>query len=481
MWTEALLEMGRTLVNAVSQYIEEHDLLDEGERVLVGISGGVDSMVCTQILHTLGYDVHALHANYGLRKGADSDEALVREWCTDQMSPIPVHVVSLDAEARAEDHDESLHEAARILRYSALADHAHDVGANVVATGHHRDDQVETLLLNVLRGSGPEGLAGMPPSRPMVHKASVALIRPLLNVSRSDIERYARTTDVPWRDDPSNRDPAFDRAVIRTKILPLLEEEFEGASANLARCASLLREYVAQTLSPALTDKLSECYVQCRDGAALRLDPLSEEPTVWRRRIILGALQRALPEAPHTYAVAEEVDALLEAQVGRRVELGTGVIWRERDMLRIVPTGASPQSVEAQPVPWEEDVALPQGTLRVAHVEETPDRLEASPPTVEYVDADRLAPPLTVRSWQVGDRLQPLGLDGSKPVSDLLTEAEVPPHRRSAVCVLTTEDHIAWVIGYRIDQRVRVRPSTTRVARLTWDPLEKHVDDCNSP
>lgn len=473
--------MGGPLVDSVSQYIEEYDLLDEDERVLVGVSGGVDSMVCTQILYTLGYDVHVLHANYGLREGADADEALVREWCADQTPPIPVHVVSLDAEARAEDHDESLQEAARVLRYSALADHASEIGANVVATGHHRDDQAETLLLNLLRGSGPEGLAGMPPSRPMADNASVVLVRPLLNVSRSDIERYVTTKDVPWRDDPSNRDPAFDRAVIRTKILPLLEEEFEGASANLARCASLLREYVDQTFSPALTDKLSECYVKCRDGAALRLDLLSEEPAVWRRRIILAALERAFPEAPHTYAVAEEVAALLDAQVGRRVELGTGVIWRERDMLRIVPTGASPQSVEAQPVPWEEDVALPQGTLRVEHAEETPDRLEASPPTVEYVDADRLAPPLTVRSWQDGDRLQPLGLDGSKPVSDLLTEAEVPPHRRNAVCVLTTEDHIAWVIGHRIDERVRVRPSTTRVARLAWDPRKKHVDDCNSP
>lgn len=474
-------EMGRTLVDSVSQYIQEHRLLDDGERVLVGVSGGVDSMVCTQVLRTLGYDVQVLHVNYGLREGADEEEALVREWCADQTPPVPVHVVSLDAEGRAEERDESLQEAARVLRYNVLADRANEIGANVVATGHHRDDQAETLLLNLLRGSGPEGLAGMSPSRPMAKDASVVLVRPFLGVSRTDIKRYATARDVPWRDDPSNRDPAFDRAVIRTKILPLLEEEFDGASANLARCASLLREYVEQTLSPALTDKLSDCYVECQDGAALRLAPLSDEPAVWRRRLILAALERTFPEAPQSYALAEEVDALVGAQVGRRVELGTGTIWRERDTLRIVPEYASPPPADAHPVPWNEDVSLPQGTLRVESVEERPDRLDASPRTVEYVDADRLAPPLTARSWQEGDRLQPLGLDGSKPVSDLLTDADVPPHRRQAVCVLTTADHIAWVIGYRIDDRVRVRPSTTSVARLTWDPIEKETDDCNSP
>jgi tRNA(Ile)-lysidine synthase len=473
--------MGRRFADRVAAFIARHDLLREGAEVLVGVSGGVDSMVCLSVLRRLGYAVRALHVNYGLREGADADEALVRRWCEEQTPPIPIEVLRLDAKARAAGRDESLQAAAREQRYEALAAQAQSLGADAVAVGHHRDDQAETLLLNLLRGTGPEGLAGMPPRRPLRDAPDVSLIRPLLDVSRSDIEAYAEQEGIPWREDPSNRDPAYDRARLRSEVIPLLQERFPGATANLARAAGLMREYVEETLTPALETRLQRAYTDCDAGGQLRLDALRAEPPVWRRRLVLAALARALPEAPQTAAVAREIAGLIDAQVGRRVEVGEGAVWRTRDGLRFLPDSARPEPLEAPvSVRWGQAVSVPQGTLRVDVLDERPDALDAGTPNVEYADADRLVEPLTLRAWRDGDRMRPLGLDGRKHVADLLTDARVPPHRRAAACLLCTDAHPAWLVGCRLDHRVRVRPDTTTVARLTWRPREKASDDCNS-
>ena len=473
--------MAHDLVDRVAGEIDRRDLLSDGARVLVGVSGGCDSMTCLALLREMGYEVYALHVNYGLRESADADEALVRKWCADREPTVPLAVEHLDAEARAAAQDESLQEAARALRYEALVNHADDVNAAAVATGHHRDDQAETLLLHLLRGSGPEGLAGMPPSRPMGATSDVPLIRPLLATSRAEIEAYAEQRGVPWREDPSNRDGSYDRVWVRTELLPLLEERFPGASENVARAARLTGEYVEHTVTPALSERMGNCYVDCEAGGALRLSGLRAEPSVWRRRLVLAALERTLPDAPQTAAFARAVEGLIGAQVGRRVEGGGGTVWRERNCLRFVPATAAPEPVWPPiPVPWGEAVSLEGGTLRIDLLDTGPESLDAGTPNIEYVDAERLVDPLAVRTWRDGDRFQPLGLDGTKLVGTLLTDAKVSPHRRPGVHVVTTDEHLAWVVGHRLDHRVRVRPTTNQVARLTWDPGEKPSDDCIS-
>lgn len=472
--------MAHSLAHTVAEFIERHDLLPEGARVLVGVSGGADSMVCLALLHRLGYDVQALHVNYGLREGANADEALVRDWCLEQTPSVPIAVEYLDAKARADAEDESLQEAARKLRYNALATRAETIEAQAVATGHHRDDQVETLLLNLVRGSGPEGLAGMPPSRALQPASEVRLFRPLLAVDRVAIEAFAEAEGIPWRTDPTNRSLDYDRGVVRTKILPILADHFEGVPETLARSAELMREYVDHTLTPALNDRLEQAWTDCPAGGWLSLDGFQDEPAVWRRRLLLEALRRSLPEAPQTYAVADQLDALIEAQVGRRVEVGSGTVWREREGLRFLPDEAVPRDVPPTPVSWGESITLPQGTLTVDCLDEAPESLDPETPTVAFADADRLGTSLEVRSWRDGDRFQPLGMEGTKLVSTFLTDAQVPPHRRKAVCVLCTPDHIAWVIGYRLDHRVRIRSTTERFARLRLRPHEKPSDNCHS-
>ena len=464
--------MARPLIDDIAAFIDHHNLLEEGEPVLVAVSGGLDSVTCLSVLCRLGYDVHALHANYGLREGADADEEVVRQWCEAQEPSVPLTVVSLDADARAEAESESLQEAARRLRYDALAERAVEINANAVSTGHHRDDQAETLLLNLVRGSGPEGLAGMRPSRSLQEAPSVSLVRPLLDASRDDIKAYAESVDLPWRTDPTNRSLDYDRGALRTDILPRLAEQFEGVRERLARSATLMGEYVDQALRPALDDRMETAYTECERGGWLSRDALREEPPVWRRRLLLEALRRTLPHASYSYAMAEELDALLEAQVGRRVEVGEGTVWREREGLRFLPDAALPEPMAPTAVDWGAPISIPQGILRLERQTDRPASLDLGDPFVAYADADRLGEDLTVRTWADGDRIRPLGLDGSKSVSDLLTDTRVPSHRRKRVCVLCTAEHIAWVIGHRLDRRVRVRPETDRVVRLVLRPRE---------
>lgn len=473
--------MGPAFLDTVATVIDRHALIPGEGRVLVGVSGGVDSMVCLSVLHRLGYDVHALHVNYGLREGADDDQALVERWCAERTPSIPLQVEYLNPESRAAEEGESLQEAARVLRYDALVAHAADIGADAVAVGQHRDDQAETLLLNLVRGTGPEGLAGMPPSRLLSEDPHIPLVRPLLEVSRAEIEAFAEREEIPWREDPTNRDPDYDRAVIRTRVMPLLKGEFPGAADNIARAARHMQEYVEGTLTPTLQRLWSRGHVECEAGTMLLLEPLREVRPVWRRRLLLAALERTFSEAPRTEAVAEELEGLIEAQVGRKVEFGQGTVWRERKGLRFLPFEATTEPVfPPVPVPWGEDVPLPRGVLRVDPLDRRPEDLDTGTANVVYADADRLVDPLSVGTWQEGDQFQPLGLDGTKLVSDLLTDEKVPPHRRAGVYVLSTDDHPAWVVGHRLDDRVRIRASTRSFARLRWQPDEKASDDCIS-
>jgi len=465
--------MAHPFVDTVAAFIDENDLLAPEAPVVVAASGGADSMACLSVLRRLGYSVHAFHVNYGLRAEADADEALVRRWCERQSPPVPFRAVACDATARAEAHDESLQEAARRLRYDALAARAETVAAQAVATGHHRDDQAETLLLNLVRGSGPEGLAGMRPKRSLQGAPPVSLVRPLLGVGRDDIEAYAAAVDLPWRTDATNHSLEYDRGVLRTQILPRLAEHFEGARATIARSAALVQEYVDADLRPTLQDRMDHTYVECAAGGWMRLEPLADAPPVWRRRLLLEALRRTLPDASYSHAVAHELAGLVEAQVGRRVEVGRGAVWRERGGLRFLPDEAAPEPLAPIPVPRGTPVDIPQGTLRVERLETPPAALDTGSPHIVYADAARLGPSLTVRTWNDGDRFRPLGLTGSKRVGRLLTDRRVPPHRRAGISVLCAEEHIAWVVGHRLDHRVRVRPETTTVARLVLQPREK--------
>ncbi|MEP0545302.1 MAG: tRNA lysidine(34) synthetase TilS [Rhodothermales bacterium] len=447
-------------------FVAERALLAPGERVVVGVSGGLDSTVLLHLVRAAGFDPVAAHVNYGLRGAAsDADEAFVREQAEAWGIPVHVHRVELG--------DGSVQAEAREARYRFFDELAREVGARAVATAHHRDDQAETLLLNLLRGAGPTGLAGMPHLRSLAPGSPADLVRPLLWATRAEIDVYAREHGLRWRDDATNATSDYRRNALRHEVLPLIETHFPGAAARIAHTADVLRDYLdsGAALAPdVLFDAAAE---ESEEGRGLRIDVLAAQPEVVRRGLLLEALRRWAPDAPRTTASVAELDALVDAQPGRRVAWAGVTVWRERDRIIFAPPH-EPATFAVEVEPGE--TPTPTGTLRVELLDGVPAAFAASP-LVEVVDADRLRFPLMLRPWRHGDVVRPLGLDGHKNVSDVLTEARVPPHRRAREPVLVSDGEIVWVVGHRLGSAFAVGPATRRAVRLTWLPSDSLAPD----
>lgn len=432
--------------------------------LLVGVSGGMDSVVLLHLAQRRGRRVVAAHVNYGLR-GADSaaDEAFVRTLCTSWNVPLHVHQAGLTAEAR------SRQEAAREIRYAFFRTVAEAEGVGAVAVAHHADDQIETILLNLLRGAGPEGLAGMPAVRPLAEGSPVRLVRPLLTVRRAEIAAYAHAEGLSWREDASNENLDYRRNALRHDVLPRLAEHFgEGALANVARSGTLLRDYVDGAFRETLARHFEAAATAAPDGGRLDLGALGALPEVWRGRLIVEALRRWMPAAPVRAAVVAEIDGLRMAQPGRRVPLAGGAVWRGREALAFVREEA-PGGEEVVSLAVEAPVRVPGGTLVVERLAARPERLDLGPAAV-VVDAAVLEGGLAVRRWRAGDRFVPLGLEGSKNVSDLLTDARVPVHRRAEARVVCAGEEIVWLVGHRLAEAFRVGPETRAFAKITFIP-----------
>ncbi len=451
------------LPDQVAAFIDRHGQLRPNERVVVGLSGGADSVALLQVLGDLGYERIAVHVNYGLR-GADSDEDenFARDFCARSGINILVHRTDLKKHAEGE----STQVAARRIRYEQFIRAAKVHDAAVVAVAHHADDQAETLLLNLFRGTGPEGLAGMPAQRSLEN--GIRLVRPLLDARREQIEAFLRERGIDWREDATNLEDTYRRGFIRNRMLPLIEEEFAGdVTGRIAHAAELMRAYVHSSLLPELEMRLESClgaHPRSLDRRALRA-----EPEVWRKRLFLAALKRWLPEAPRSADVAARIDELLESQSGRKLPVTGGTVWREQTGLRFVQDDENGAADE-----WSLDlgefVSMRSGRLALEEVEGDVVRFDRMNPMIEYVDLNSLQLPITIRFWEHGDRFRPLGLGGSRLVSDFLTDLKVPSSRRRAVLVVEDANGILWVVGHRLDERARITDQTQRVAKLSFIP-----------
>ena len=427
--------------------------------LVVGVSGGLDSVVLARLLHAGGYRLHLAHVNYGLRGAAsEGDEAFVRALAEALAVPVAVRRADLKQAAGAD----GLQAEARAVRYAFFAEVAEAAGADAVAVAHHRDDQAETVLVNLIRGAGPEGLAAMPPVRALTD--AVRLIRPLLDERRATLDAYAQAHGWRWRDDATNATTDYLRNRIRHEVLPLLEAD-RSVTDGLARTAVLMRSYNEALLQPALADAFARA---ARADQQLAVGVLRALPPVLRGRVLLDALRRWMPEAPVAATAAESIEALLDAQPGRRCMFGDASVWRLRETLAFGVRGVPvPEAVPVQPgdaVPWG------RGTLRLDLLDAPPADLARGAPHVQFLDADRLTLPLVLRPWQPGDRFRPLGMQHEKLVSDFLTDVKVPAHRRRTIGVLVSEGVIVSVPGLRVADGVRVRPETRRVARCVWTP-----------
>ncbi len=412
-----------------------------GERLVVATSAGIDSTVLFLALRAIGVDAVAVYANHGLRAEAEAEAEHVRAMAAAAgaealVVAAPVPAGNRQAEARA-------------ARYAALVGAARRLGAVAVAAGHTATDQAETVLMALVRGAGLRGLGGMPERRDLA--PGVALVRPLLWATRAEVEAHARAQGWTWMDDASNTTDAYRRNRIRHGVLPLLDAE--GGPATAARIAQTARD-VRAAIDAGPAGTFARLAAPDARGVSLPLDALRALPDGERRAVLAEALRWA--GATRSRAAVARTEALLDVDPGRRVAMGRAMAWRDRDRIRIVI-----DAVPVAPVAVGSDGAeAPWGRL---------DRLGADATDAGVlVDAAALVGPLVLRPWQPGDRLATRGAE--RLVSDLLTDARVPPSERPETLVLTCAGRIVWLLGHRLAAGAAATDTTCSAERLVWHP-----------
>ncbi len=411
----------------------ESGLVRADEPLLVMVSGGGDSVALLDIAVRLGARVSALHVNYGLREGAELDEALVQRLCEELGVPLRVERVQLGTEGNLQDH-------ARDARY-ALAE---GLAEGDYAAAHTASDQAETVLYRLAVSPGSRALHGMSPRRGR-------LVRPLLSVTREEVRDYLRSRGLEWREDPSNADRRFARARVRHDVLEALRELSPTAERTIAETARQLRDE-AEVLDVVVTDALKEL----GGGPAISLTALVDQPPAVSRLVLRALAERAADEGsrPLSRREADEILAL-GGRGTKSLDLGGGLrAVVEYGTLRFTRAGdaAAPEAVR---------LSVP-GRARFGDWE-----VEARAGVPGDVTVRDLGPELTVRAWRDGDRMRPAGLGGSKSLQDLFTDRKVPRALRRTLPVVESEGEIVWVAGVAVGERFAASEDTPGAVGLT--------------
>ena len=426
------------IVNTVRTYIEREIGLEAGSLILVALSGGADSTALLLIMKELGYRLHALHCNFHLRgEESNRDQAFVEELCRQQQ--VPLSVRHFNTEEEAKQRGISIEMAARDLRYAWFREEQNCQLSMFncqcsIAIAHHRDDQAETLLLNLLRGTGLRGLAGM-------HPHHDGIIRPLLCLSREEILAYLKLKGQPYVTDSTNSERIAQRNRLRLDIIPLLQNISPAAIEHFSLACDNVRQslpYYIKGIEAAFRELgITEDTFPL---SALIANPYSLIPN--------PLLHEWLSGKGFNQAQEEEMLRAAESNVGKMWHSKTHTVLRDREMLLLLPLKGD------------------GGALPLLNEEIIPYIAETGP-NIAYFDADLLTAPIEVRPVREGDAFVPYGMRGRKLVSDYLTDRKVNRLEKAEQFVAVCGDDIIWLIGHRSDNRYRVTEKTTRILKLT--------------
>ena len=468
-------KMSENLEIQVEQYIIQHRLIERGDVVLAGVSGGADSMCLLELLYacmeTIGFELRVIHVEHGIRGAASmADAQYVRSYC--RTRAIPCEIVSVDAGVYASTHGYSLEEAARELRYEAFeaaaraaeAGRADVAGTRTVriAVAHHREDQAETVLWQMIRGSDLRGIGGIRPQRGRV-------IRPMLGVSRAQIEAYLTQRQIDWREDATNADTAYTRNRLRHEVIPVLEQLNAQAVRHL--CESAERAQEAEEYLAAQTDEVYRRVVSGRaDGALLVSDGLRQEAMILQRRVLYRALESCAGRARDLQArhMAALLD-LFDHQVGQHLTLPYDIdAWRDYEGVSFVRRQAV---TDAAAVHCEE----PPDGIRMELFDCEPGALYSSQGVeiskkkyTKCFDYDKIEHHVQIRRRQNGDYLT-IDADGHRQkLKNYLVNEKIPRQERERLWLLADGSHIMWVIGHRISDYYKVDAHTRRILKVQY-------------
>ncbi|MDH4164197.1 MAG: tRNA lysidine(34) synthetase TilS [Nitrospirota bacterium] len=455
------------LIDAVRETIKKHSLLSPGDRVVVAVSGGPDSVCLLSVLRELSRELdltlQVAHVDHMFRGKESADDARFVADLANKLG-LPSSIGQFDVPRYCRERGCSSQEGARKVRYGFLQQVAHDTGASRIATGHTADDQAETLLMRLIRGAGVAGLSGIPPVRDNV-------VRPLIEITRTQVLDYLRQQDLAYRVDPSNDQPVYTRNRIRLEVLPVLKRLNPRIVETLALEAALLRDE-DEAVEEHLRAIAEHAVARNDDVLALKREAFESLPAAFRRRLfrIVVNMTEADASSLSLGQVDDALAFLMTARTGRSLHLPRGLtVTREYDRFVF--------STHQDPAAFAHDLPVP-GTLRAPEIgreistevvlpgdpgpERSNYRWQAS------FDYDKIRPFLTIRSRRPGDWFRPAGMAGkSKKLQDFFVDEKVPLRKRGSIPLLCSGEDILWVVGLRTDERFLPGPETKKIVIVT--------------
>jgi tRNA(Ile)-lysidine synthase len=454
------------LAQEIHKTIIKYNMISDGNHVLIGLSGGPDSVSLTIILNQLkselDLNLSALYVNHGLRPDeAGKELVFCSKFCKEQ--GIVLHSKDVYVKKLMEEKKLNLHEAARELRYTAFKDVSAEIRADKIALGHNADDQAETVLMRIMRGSGRKGISGIPPKRGRI-------IRPLIETERVDIEKFLHEDlSQPFMIDSSNLKDGYLRNWLRINIMDELRKKDPGIVRELCRTADILRdedEYLELIVTKTLMKLISR---KSDRSIELFLSPLETIELPVLRRLLRRAIDAVTGLKGISFVHIENIIALIKkGRAGDRVYLyGEIRAIKEYAVLKI--TSEHPVKIaEYKLGPSKEIVIKEIGSVLKAVVEDRPDLAAACDgKSSVFLDAGSVQFPLTVRSRDTGDFFYPLGFGKKKKIQDFFVDEKVPRDKRDRVPIVLSGNDIIWVAGFRADERFRTTDSTEKFIRLT--------------
>ncbi|MCB0471497.1 MAG: tRNA lysidine(34) synthetase TilS [Flavobacteriaceae bacterium] len=437
------------MLKSFAEHTAKHFPFLKDKKLLLAISGGIDSVVLANLFKELNLQFSLAHCNFKLRGDeSESDEVFVKKLAENLQ--VPVYVKQFETETFAQNEKLSIQVAARNLRYEWFYQLKDKDGFDLIVTAHHADDNLETFLINLIRGTGLDGLTGIP-------EQSETIIRPLLPFTREQIETYAKKEKIQWREDSSNIETKYLRNKIRHQIIPLMKElnpnflnSFNNTLNNLKGSAAIVRRTVA--------DLKNEILVPQTDGT-LKID------IEYLKK--LGNETAYLYELLREYGFTEwqDITSLLDAQSGKYIFSDTHQLVKDRGVLLLGPKH-NEDAEHAYTIPVDENTFEITGLkLSITDVSE-PSDLQSSNPV--FVDKDLLKFPLTVRKWKDGDYFYPIGMEGKKKLSKYFKDEKLSRIDKQKTWLLCSGNTIVWVIGKRLDNRYKITDKTRNILKIEY-------------
>ena len=427
------------MIQAFNDYISQHNLTQKDNKILLAVSGGIDSIVMTDLFYKSGFkNIAIAHCNFSLRgEESDGDEKHVRQFALEH--DIPIFVIRFHTKEYAKMHKVSTQVAARELRYAWFKRLRAEHGFDFIAIAHNMNDNMETVLLNLTRGSGLTGLTG-------IKAKNEYIIRPLLFATRQMIEEYSKENDITYREDSSNSENKYNRNKIRHLVTPVLKEINSAVEENISETSERLSE-IESYIEQRVTEIRKELFNY--NGDIISID-LKEFKNLIPNKSICYEVFKIFGL---TASTTKDLMTIINGSVGSHVTTFSHRFMRDRETLLITPHEID--KISTHIIHNVEELNADKGFS--AEVVEIDDNfIIPKSSEIACLDYEKIEFPLILRRWENGDSFSPFGMRGKKKISDYLIDKKVPMVKKEKVMVLTSNGKIAWIVGERIDNSFKI-------------------------